>query len=232
MAKLHGKHTRIFIDGYDISGDFNSFEPSNASDTAEVSGFGDDIKKYVAGLPDSSMRLAGLFNDSANAGHAIMTARLNNDVMFTGIWGNTSGRFGASGSALMSEYSASSPIGGAVAINAQFSGAGSSAGTFHFVQTILDKSGLVTAGVSGTVDTGTVSSPGAAGHLQFFSGTGTIALQDASSTAGPFTTRINFGLRTAPYAAYIGTYNGTPDRYWRAIMLNGTGTAWAGLRRL
>lgn len=56
MSKLHGRFTRLYMDGYDISGDANSFEPGLAGDIAEVTAFGDDTKRYVVGLQDAQAR--------------------------------------------------------------------------------------------------------------------------------------------------------------------------------
>ncbi len=232
MSKIHGRFTRLYIDGYDVSGDANSFEPSYAADTAEVSGFGDDTKSYAVGLVDPSVRVAGVFNDGANRMHPVATPRIATDIMLNGVWGTSRGQPGVGGSVAMSEYSVQDPISGAVAYTAQFAGAGSSGGTFEFVTTIHPKSNMP-AGTTG-YDSGTVSNQGFTGHLQLFSGTGTVRIESstAAATAATWTPRIDFGLRTAPYAAYVGTYAGTAPQFLRAIMTNGTGTAWVGFKRL
>ena len=122
MAKYHGRLTEVYIEDSgatirDISLDCNSVETPKTADTAEVSGFTDTTKKYVAGLQDSQIRIGGNFNDAANKSHAV----------FSGLIGGTAGRrvdvyprgsaSGAPvfrGSITVSEYSVQSAIGGAV----------------------------------------------------------------------------------------------------------------------
>lgn len=121
MPKYHGRLTVIYLsDGAtlrDISNDVNSVETPQNADTAEVSGFGDSTKKYVVGLQDSNMRLQGNFNDGANLSHVILSAQVGGT---TGLacWvmprGGTTGAPVFRGSVLVSEYSVSSGIGGAV----------------------------------------------------------------------------------------------------------------------
>lgn len=229
MAKMHGRHTRAYLDGYDISGDFNSLEPGYAADTAEVSGFGDDTKKYVVGLADPAIRLAGVFNDAENQAHNIGSTRVGTEVAFAAVWGTDQGKYGVGGTVNVSEYSVTSPIGGAVTSSMSLSGGGGN-GVFEFLRTLWGKS--VMAAAPAGYDTGeTPSNDGLSGHLQLMSGTGTVVIQSSTAEAGPtWVDRIDFGLQTAPYGAYIGTYNGTAPQYLRA-MVTGTATAWIGYKR-
>lgn len=229
MARMHGRHTRVYVDGYDLSGDSNSFEPGYAADTAEVSAFGDTKKSYVVGLADPAIRWQGVFNDEASRIHEVGAARIGNEVMFNATWGTAVGQYGAGGTANLSEYSVSAPISGAVTVSAALSGGGD-AGVFEFLNTVLGKQS-VPADPSGW-NSGVQSNSGLGGHLQFFSGTGTVILQSSTAAAGPtWTDQANFGLQTAPYAAYKPS-SGTVHQYLRAIMSNGTGTAWVGAKRL
>jgi len=229
VAKIHGRHTRIYIDGYDLSGDSNSFEPGYAADTAEVSGFGDTRKSYVVGLADPAIRWQGVFNDSANKIHDVARQRVGSEVMLNAVWGTDQGKYGVGGTVNLSEYSVSAPIGGAVAMAASLSGGGG-AGIFQFIQTILGKQSVPSGGDGW--NSGLQSSAGIGGHLQLFQGTGTVILQSSTAIAGPvWTDQVNFGLATAPFAKY-GASAGTVHQYLRAIMSAGAGTAWVGMKRL
>src|SRR5437879_9930964 len=104
MTKLHGRFTRLYMDGYDISGDSSSFEPGLTGDTAEVTAFGDDTKKYVVGLIDSAVRFSGFFNDSVNRAHAVVSPRVGSDTIIAATWGTTPGQAGVGGSMRLSEY--------------------------------------------------------------------------------------------------------------------------------
>ena len=235
MTKMHGKHTRIYIDGYDLSGDFNSFEPGYAADTAEVSGFSDEIKKYVVGLADPDIRMAGLFSDGTVfplGAHPVLSNRVASDVMIDGLWGTLPLQRGAGGTVGMKEYSTNSEISGAVAMSAGFSGGGSSGGVFEFIQSLLGKQAVPGTAAAVDQDTGAAFTNGLSGHLQLFSGTGTIAIMSSASGAGPWTSRINFGLQTAPIAVRATAAGFAGANFLRAGMVSGTGTAWVGFKRL
>ncbi|KKL26194.1 hypothetical protein LCGC14_2397700, partial [marine sediment metagenome] len=103
MGKMHGRHTRIYLNGYDLSGDINSFEPGYAADTAEVSGFGDDTKKYVVGLADPALRIQGLFNDGSAQIHAVAESLVGNEVMLNATWGTDQGKFGVGGTVSLND---------------------------------------------------------------------------------------------------------------------------------
>ena len=230
MGKMHGRHTRIYLNGYDLSGDINSFEPGYAADTAEVSGFGDSTKKYVVGLADPALRIQGLFNDGSGQVHSVVEALVGNEVMLNATWGTDQGKFGVGGTVNLNEYSVSSPISGAVTAGGALSGGGDN-GIFEFLNTILGKQSVPTDPAGW--DSDAQSNVGLSGHLQFFSGTGTVILQSSTAAAGPtWVDQVNFGLQTAPIALYGSPSSGTVHQYLRAIMNGGTGTAWVGAKRL
>lgn len=231
MAKMHGRHTRVYLDGIDISGDFNSFEPGFAADTVEVSGFGDDTKKYAVGLADPQIRLAGVYNDATNQAHEVSSARIGSLVMMNGLWGTLQGQFGAGGSVNLNEYSISSGISAPVTSSTSLSGgAGTAAtGVFEFITTLLSKGTIPTAAHAG-YQTNLQSNVGMSGHLQFFSGTGTVRIQ-SSPDDSVWTDRVDFGLQTAPIGVYGTSAVGTVATYLRTILVAGTGTAWAGFKR-
>jgi len=69
MAFLHGKATKVFIGGYDVSGYFNECSHANSVETSETTTFANtgDAKSYVVGLQDGTMSLSGLFDGAADA---------------------------------------------------------------------------------------------------------------------------------------------------------------------
>ena len=221
------------MDGYNISGDFNSFEPGYAADVAEVSGFGASVKSYVVGLADPAIRIAGLFDDEANKAHDIATDRVGSEVMLSASWGTDVGKGGVSGTVSLSEYSVSSGISGPVSSAMSLSGGGG-AGIFEFVRTLWGN-----VRFQGTVDAGfntgdTPSNAGFSAHLQLIGGNGTIIVQSstAAAAASVWTDRINFGSHSAPYAAYVGTYKGTAPAFLRVITTGvAVGTGWVGYKR-
>jgi len=148
MPKLHGKNVRVYLDGYDLSGDSNSVEPGFAADVVDISCFGDTSKTYVVGLADPQIRWAGVYNDAANREHAVGSGRVGSQVMWNAAFGETRGNRGVGGSLNVSEYSVSSPISGAVAFSANITGGGATGIYEHGLTTILPK-GSVPGGGGG-----------------------------------------------------------------------------------
>lgn len=56
MTQVHGKSTRILYNGYDLSGDFNSFDRQGTVDTVDTSTYGLEDHKFLAGMA------SGIFN--------------------------------------------------------------------------------------------------------------------------------------------------------------------------
>ena len=230
MTKIHGKHTRVYMDGYDISGDFNSFEPSLTGDVVDVSGFGASTKSYAVGLQDTSIRVAGLFNDAANRVHAVVQSKVGTQVMLNATWGTDAGRAGCGGTVNVSEYNVASGIGGPVSTNIALSGGGGE-GVFEYVRTLWGYAPFQAAPTG--FDTGeTPTNAGFSAHLQLIGGAGTVIIQSSTAAAGPtWTDRINFGSHSAPWAGYRGTYTGTAPQYLRAAFTGVAGTGWVGYKR-
>jgi len=122
LSKYHGRLAALWLHDSggtprDLSNDVNSVEAPSTGDTVEVSGFGDATKKYVVGLQDSQMRVQGNYNDAANMSHLVLSGVVAGT---TGLQmkffprGSAIGAPRFQGSVLVSEYSVSSPIGGAV----------------------------------------------------------------------------------------------------------------------
>lgn len=99
----------------------NSVETPSTGDTVEVSGLQDTTKKYVVGLQDSQMRLQGNFNDAGNQSHPVLSGIVAGTTgLEMHFWprGSASGAPVFEGSVLVSEYSVSASISGAVTFSA------------------------------------------------------------------------------------------------------------------
>ena len=59
LAKVHGKNTKVFFNNYDLTEFFDNATLSVNADTADVSTFGSDSKKYIPGLKDATISLEG-----------------------------------------------------------------------------------------------------------------------------------------------------------------------------
>ena len=116
MAKYHGRHMRVYVDGYDISGYTNNLSVNTGADVVDVSGFSDGKKNYVVGLFDSQVEHDGFFDDTATVGgHAVLNQRLGSAVHFMASVGVLPGAAAFMGSAeLEQSYSITSAITDAV----------------------------------------------------------------------------------------------------------------------
>jgi hypothetical protein len=235
VAKLHGKNTRVYVDGYDVSADSNSLEPSYQADTVDISCFTNSSKTYVVGLPDPQIRQAGVFNDAGTTGiHDLMKGRVGSMVALDTPFSDALAAKGVGGTVALNEYSVSSQIAGAVTVSAAYSG-GDTTGVWEFLSTVRNKGALLTgtSGAQGGADLGTafIAANGTvSGHLQLFGGTGTAVIQSSPDDT-TWTNRITYAWSTGPLALRALYNGGTVPRYWRAT-INGTGTAWAGLSRI
>ncbi len=122
MPKYHGRLGEFWIDDNggtlrNLSGDVSSVETPQTGDTVEVSGLGDTTKKYVVGLQDSQVRVQGNFNDGANQSHPVLSGVVGGTAglrMHFYPRGSVASAPVFKGSVLVSEYSVSAAIGGAV----------------------------------------------------------------------------------------------------------------------
>jgi hypothetical protein len=65
--KVHGKQSKIFVNGHHLSKQFTSFDLQMNADTAEKTGFQSEAKEYNVGMIGATLSLEGLFDDSATA---------------------------------------------------------------------------------------------------------------------------------------------------------------------
>jgi hypothetical protein len=69
----HGKKTRVFINGTDMSPFLNEATTTQEIETAETTTFGDDDKTYMTGLSDGTISSSGLFDSSVGASDAVLS---------------------------------------------------------------------------------------------------------------------------------------------------------------
>jgi hypothetical protein len=72
-VKVHGKQSKVFVNGHHVSQDFDSFDIGISVDMADKSAFQDIQKQYANGLMSATLSLDGLFDDSATAADKYLT---------------------------------------------------------------------------------------------------------------------------------------------------------------
>lgn len=68
MAHVHGKNTVIKVGAADLSQYTNTSELTEASDTHDVTTYGNDAHRYDGGLLDNKFTMAGVYDSTAGTG--------------------------------------------------------------------------------------------------------------------------------------------------------------------
>lgn len=232
MGKIHGKDTVVHVDGYDLTGESSSLEPSFSVDMAEVSSFGQRKKNYISGLTESVCRHQAFFTDDADGARAILEARRGSEVDFMAAFGTAIGAYGYAGSAeVVNEYGVSSGIAGAITIGAAYQFGDPGADPIRMARQKGEGSGTKSASVLSE----TPSNAGVRAYCQIFavaSGTPVVALQHGTAIAdAAYGNLVAFTAATARFAEG-GEAAGTVKRYIRTKVTGGTCTYAVAFRRL
>lgn len=232
MAKWHGRHTRVSIDGYDISAAVNALDVQQEGDLVDVSSFGDDKKNYAVGLYDSNLEFKGFFEDTpVSGGHALLGARIGSAVQVLAQVGVYQGAPAWAGSAELEQmYSVNSAIADAVKFTTKLV----SHGTQGIDNGYLVNSKAQFAGTGQPWDSGVASNNGGRVYLQNYGSFGAAAPADASGsvrllggTDSDFTASgtvglVDFGTVTQTPSAQGIAFSGTVPRYLKVDNYSGT----------
>lgn len=229
MAFTHGKNSRVYMNGTNLSDYMRSIQVSAELDTAESSTFGADWKQYVRGLRDATISGEGIFEATPDG--AIMASL---DTATKSVWQTYPGgdQAGASGRGLLCDtttYEPSSEIGDVVAWSVEGQ---SSVGADRIVSH-HSHAERTTSGTATVIDNGAATTGGGVAYLNVtaVSGSAVITIQDSADNI-TFADLATFGTVTAT-GGYRQTYAGTADRYTRLVHTHAAGTITfvAGLGR-
>lgn len=236
MSKIHGRNTRVYLNGTDISNYFNSANVTKNIDTAETSGFGDADKTYVVGLGGGDIKLAGFFD--AGAAPSV-------DSLVDGLLGSetdpilsviSASLIDASGATAMGNFKAkqiAAPIGGVVTTSADLEADTSGV---HRTLTAFPLGTLTPAVAGGTTavyNGGTATSLGGQAFLQMGSvvaGTPVVAIEHSTDGATAWSAWMTFAAVLSANApqAQRATVTGTVKPYKRVTVTGGTAVCWVG----
>lgn len=123
----HGKGSRVFVDGYDLSRQLRSVQPQMGADVAETTAFLSGAKTFVPGIPEMSVACEGMFSydntllgDIDNVTQAIMAQETAVAITVGLDNGVTVGKAIKSGMAFESDVNVSGSITDIVALTANF----------------------------------------------------------------------------------------------------------------
>jgi len=216
MAFGHGKNTKVYANGYDLTGYLDSIDQSGNVDTVETTTFSATAKTYItSAIKAGSIQGEGFYDGAANAVDEILSVALGASGQIW-VWysqGDAVGNSGYGMSAINAAYNTKGSISGACrsAVTAQ-----SNTG----IERILSLHALASESASGqgsSVDNGAASSNGGSAYIECTSATGTLACTIGHSTDGSiWTTLATFTNITAPNKAERIAFSGTVNRYVRA----------------
>lgn len=213
----HGKQAKVFANGYDVSGYFNSVTVSGEADTAEVSTLGSDSKAYIPGMRDATLSLEGFYAGASGEIDEQLEARLGSTTTWTVVMtGDTVGALAYCVRAVDTTYEIGAEIGNAVAVTAegQVTGGREAARVLHPV------AARTASGTASGVDNGAATSNGLSAYLHVTAASGTaptlvVKVQHSADNS------TWLDLATFASANAAGTYervavSGTVNRYIRA----------------
>src|SRR3990167_5126354 len=79
MAAVHGRKTRVYINGYDLTGFYRKSESELTREVAESTVFNLDDKTYLPGLRDATASLEGLYDGAVDGIAEVLHAALSAD---------------------------------------------------------------------------------------------------------------------------------------------------------
>ena len=120
MAFIHGKGAAVVHGANDLTSYLNDVNVSQDVETAETTAFGASAKSYIVGLRDATASASGMFDGSASAVDATLSATLGSDTLAPLIMapsGVTGGERAYILKAKTTSYEVSSPVGDVVSVS-------------------------------------------------------------------------------------------------------------------
>jgi len=219
MTVPHGKSTKVYAAGYDLTSYLSSVQPSAESEVSETTAFGSDSRTYIVGLMDATLTTQGFWeSDHSNddASDDVLSSLLASDGSKWVVLppGDSFGNQGYGFQAIETKYEQDSPVKDAVTVSAD---AQSQVG-FEAIKVLHVKGAETTDGNGSSLDNTDPTTNGGVGYLQLFSAESgnaiTVKVQH-STDASSWSDLITFTAaddRTTQRTAVSGTVN----RYLRA----------------
>ena len=233
---VHGKDTKVYVNGYDLSDMFRASSIPAAAGTAETTTYGKSDKAFIAGLKEATLSVEGLFDGDANKVDAVLQSILGASAK--SIWtilpgGDVFDGRGVGVEGIETSYEVSSPIEDAVQVTAE---AQSSSGRDGIIVHHALAARTIDFDGAG-VDGGAASANGGVGYLHVTAYSGfssvTVKVQDSADDI-TYADLIAFAAITGAPLAERQSVAGTVNQYTRvAIDVTGAGsiTLFSGFGR-
>lgn len=225
---VHGKDSRVYAAGFDLTGYFNSASVSRSKDTSDSSVFNIDDKTYVTGQRDATFSGGGFFDGTTAGVDAHLAAAIASTAGYLISYmpaGDTTGISAyAVVDSIQTNYGITSPISGIVeiALDAQASGGSDRYIILRSLAAAEGSTGTGTTGATAVYNSGAAHTNGGYGILQVTAqttGLTSLTVTLYSSTDSGMTSPTTHGSFTATTAAGVAeriAFSGTLKQYWWA----------------
>ena len=114
MAFVHGKSAYFKVNSTDLSGYCEEVSLPRSIETAETTTFGKSAKTYITGLTDATISASGKWDSTADGVIAPLLGSSSLVTWEVGPAGSGTGAVKYSGSAIITSYEVSAPVGDAI----------------------------------------------------------------------------------------------------------------------
>lgn len=216
---VHGKNTRVLIDANDLSGYLNNTDVNQGAEEAETTVYTSGVKTYLAGLPDFSLSMAGMWSGGVGEIDEYLASILADSTIHNvsvAQAGLTLGNRVMLVQSTETGYTVTSPVTDVVSISADFRGSG----TVRSGVSLHTLTGESATGNGTSIDNAAASTNGSIGFLHVPTNTrnGTTIVKVQHSTDNSvWVDLLTFATVSASTTASdVQTSTGTVNRYVRA----------------
>ena len=230
MAKVNGLNVRLYVEGYDLSGDANALSGLGyTSELLDVTTLDVEAKKRIVGIADAEVSVDAFFDPASNLSHAVWTSNsgkqptADQDVLVP--MGSAVGDPCVGLVSKQGTMTTTRSPGSAISASATYTTSDGSGLEFGTMLTAHDDTHS-SAGSGSVMDGGAATSNGGAGYLHLFSlasGSVTVKIQECATSDGSYTDLVTFSTvaaAAAPTSERL-TMSGTVARY---LKVTTTGT--------
>lgn len=221
MAITHGKDTKVYVGGYDLTTYFRQASLPGTAAVAETATFSSGSKSVISGLKDAMIKVQGLFDGAANAVDAVLKAAFGiNPSIWTYLpQGDVLGYPGYGLQGIETVYEVDGSIGDVVQVRAE-----ARADKGHDPLVIHRVLGADTTTTTGTAqNNGAATTNGGVGYLQVTAFTGftsaVVTIEDSADGSTGWATILTFSTVTAARTAERIAISGAVRQYTRYKMV-------------
>ncbi len=221
----HGKDTRIYMNGWDMSNYLNSINAPRTADVAETTVFNSSgAKTYTPGNTDATLSAEGLFDGSPSSVESSLQTSLGSSAGAVWTWfpqGSGRGNYGYGVHTINNNYEIDTPVDGIVTMSVE----GQSKVGRDRVESMKAMASATTSGSGTSTDNTAASTAGGVGYFQMLSSTATktvTATVQHSSAGSSWADLVTFTASTGRKGQRVAVA-GSVKRYTRGAWTLSTG---------